>query len=335
MFRYGLEDIDRQDGKLLSDLSSSAEEVFRESDSTFFCRLRDVFSDELKDLYNELESNNAWHAESMINQFDAWQDEFPEELWRVDIERKYIRTYNSSFINGAGDSQFLNNMAHGKKKYQRRQFERNQEKYMASKYQTSLALNDSSVLRCTVPTGDVPVAPNYRLKVTPYSYMYINAQYGTGNNPYQLRGQPGVEQEIPFNGDSADIINIYSSSSLQSLGDLSTCYPATVDVNKAKKLKQLIIGNGAAGYDNPSLTTLTLGSNNLLEVLNVENVSGLTQSLDMQALKNLKELYASGSNVGGVIFADGGKIEIAELPAINSLTMKNLIYLTTLDGGFL
>ena len=45
----------------------------------------------------------------------------------------------------------------------------------------------------------------------------------------------------------------------------------------------------------------------------------------------MKELYAHGSNIGGVTFADGGKIEIAELPAISALTMKNLMYLTTLD----
>ena len=60
-------------------------------------------------------------------------------------------------------------------------------------------------------------------------------------------------------------------------------------------------------------------------------MSGLTQSLNLSALNNLKELYAHGSNIGGVTFADGGKIEIAELPAISALTMKNLMYLATLD----
>ena len=104
-------------------------------------------------MYNTLESKNAWHAESFINQCDEWQSEFPEELWRVDIERKYLRTYTSSFINGAGDSQFLVNMANGKMKYHRREWERNQEKYMSSKYQSSVASSDNAVLRCTVPTG--------------------------------------------------------------------------------------------------------------------------------------------------------------------------------------
>ena len=322
VYRYGLEDTDRDE---------NGEEVFREMDSTFFCRLRDLFPNELKAMYNTLESSNAWHAESFINQGDEWQSQFPEELWRIDIERKYLRTYNSSFINGKGDSQFLVNMANGKMKYHRRQWERNQEKYMASKYQSSVAANDNIVLRCTVPTGDLVVPTNYKLKLTPYAYMYLNVKYGTIDSPIQLRAEPNKEYEIPYTGDATDIVDIYSASFIKSLGDLSSCYPATVDTSKASKLKELIIGNETDGYDNPSFTTLTLGANPLLEKINVENVSGLTQSLNISLLNNLKELYAHGTNANGVTFADGGNIEIAELPAITTMTMKNLMYLTNLD----
>ena len=318
-YRYGLEDID---------VDENGDEVFREMDSTFFCRVRDNFKEELKALYNLLDS--AWNAESFINQCDAWQDEFPEELWRIDIDRKYIRTYNSSFINGAGDSQFLVNMSNGKMKYQRRQWERSQEKYMASKYQSSVASGDNSVFRCSVPTGELVVQPNYRLKLTPYAYMYLNVKYGT-QSPIQLRAEPNKEYEIPFDGDKVDIISIYSSSLIQDFGDLSTCYPTTADTSKAKKIKRLVLGNSTPGYSNPGFTTLTTGANSLLEYLNVENVSGLTQSLELSALNNLKELYAHGSNIGGVVFANGGKIEIAELPSVGAVTLKNLLYLKELD----
>jgi hypothetical protein len=188
VYRYGLETIDKDE---------KGEEIFRESDSTFFCRIRDLFSADLKAMYNTLESKNAWHAESFINKADEWQSQFPEELWRLDIERKYLRTYNSSFINGKGDAQFLTNMCNGKMKYHRRQWERSQEKYMASKYQSSVASGDNSVFRCSVPTGDLAVEPNYRLKLTPYAHMYLNVKYGT-QNPIQLRAEPNKEYEIPF-----------------------------------------------------------------------------------------------------------------------------------------
>lgn len=306
VYRYGLED---------TDIDEKGEYVFREADSTFFCRIRQTFGPELNALYNTLESQNAWHAESLITQFDNWQSQWPEELWRVDIERKYIRTYNSSHVNGAGDSQFLVDMAHGKKKYQRRQFERNQEKYMASKYQSGVASSDANsiVIRCTNPGSDVAVAPNYGLTLTPYAYMYLNVEYSEGVVQMPIV-EPGVPVTIPYNGGSTDIVKIYSAYSLESIGDLSPLYARTINASAATKLKELIIGNSTEGYDNSKLTTLTTGANYLLEKLNIENVSGLTDSLNLTALSNLRELYAQGSNIGGVTFADGGRIEIAELP---------------------
>ena len=322
VYRHGYEDIDTMDG--------TNEEVFRESDSTFFCRVRDLFADELKEMYNTLESKNAWHAESFLNEIEIWQKQFPEELWRLDCQRKYIRTVNESFINGAGDLQYIKNMAQGRMLYPVKQWERSQEAYMASKYQSSVASSDNAVLRCTVPTGLLIVPTNYRLKLTPYDYMYLNVKYGT-LEPIQVRAVPGVQYEIPFEGNSVDILDIYSASKIQDLGDLSSTYPATVDTAKATRLKELHIGNSIEGYDNPYLTTITLGANHLLEVLNVENVSGLTQSLNLSILNNLRELYAHGTNTGGVTFANGGAIQIAELPSITAMSAKNLAYLNNLD----
>lgn len=214
--------------------------------------------------------------------------------------------------------------------YAVKQWERSQEAYMASKYQSSVASSDNAVLRCTAPEGNLVVTKDYKLKLTPYDYMYLNVKYGT-QNPIQVRANPGVQYEIPFEGTAADIIDIFSASRIQDLGDLSTTYPATVDTAKASRLKELHIGNSTEGYDNPYLTTITLGANYLLEVLNLENVSGLTQSLNLSVLNNLRELYAHGTNTGGVTFAPGGAIQTVELPAIGAISAKNLAYLETLD----
>lgn len=314
VYRYGLEDTDRD---------AAGEEVFREMDSTFFCRVRDCFAGELKKMYNTLESRNAWHAESFINACDNWQEEFPEELWRLDIDRKYIRTYTGSFINGKGDVQFLTNMSNGKMKYHRRQWERSQEQYMASKYQTATAGGENSVFRCSVPTGNLAVQPNYRLNLTPYAYMYLNVKYGT-NSPIQVKATPNKAFEIPFTGAGADIVDIYNASLIQDFGDLSTCYVTTADTSKASRIRKLTLGNDTVNYVNPGFTTLTTGANPLLEELNIENVTGLTQSLDLEELINLKKLYAFGTNTPGALFADGGKLEYVELPAVNSITLKNL-----------
>ena len=59
----------------------------------------------------------------LINQFDEWQAQFPEELWRLDIQRKYIRPSTGPVDNSIDkgiDHKYLDNMANGRKKYQRR-----------------------------------------------------------------------------------------------------------------------------------------------------------------------------------------------------------------------
>ena len=35
----------------------------------------------------------CFSSASLIEEYDTWQSQFPEELWRLDYERKYKRTY--------------------------------------------------------------------------------------------------------------------------------------------------------------------------------------------------------------------------------------------------
>lgn len=329
VYRYGLEDIDYDE---------SNKEVFRQSNSLFFCRIRDLFVAELKQMYNDLESADAWNANVLINECDEWQNEFPEELWRIDIERKYIRTYNSSFIDGQGDKQFLNNMANGKMKYHRRQWERCQEQYMASKYQTPIAMDAGKgaanfrVNQFTSIDGtdvNLPaITPNYEFKLTPYSYMYLNVKYG-GAAPVSVRvTQPNMETTIPFTGLlDADIINIGSAASIRDFGDLSLIYAETASMQNATRVKTIKLGNSDPAYDNNSFALLETGENALLEELDLTNISGLKSAQNFNALINLKKLYAFGTEIPSITFAQGGKLEYAELPALTTLTLRNLKYL--------
>ncbi len=321
-YRYGYEEVDYVDG--------TSDWVWNAPQHVFFLRLRELFDDELCELYTELESLGAWSATGLINQFNEWQSQFPEELWRVDIERKYIRTYTGSFINGEAKPEFLKERANGRKKTQRAQFEKNQEKYMSSKFGGTVASADDVILRCSVPNTTLAVEPNFDIKLTPYSHMYINVKYNTAP-PVKMRAVPNQEYTVEYASDVADIIEIYSASCLKSIGDLSACYLINGDFSNAKKIRELVLGNDTEGYNNTNSMTLGLGSNELLNKLDIQNMSGLSSSLDLSGLKNLKELYALGSSVSGVIFADGGNIEIAEIPAVGSLSMKNLNYLT--DDG--
>lgn len=322
-YRYGYEEIDYVDG--------TQDWVWNAPNHVFFLRLRELFDAELSELYTELESTGCWSATSLINQFNDWQMQFPEELWRLDILRKYIRTYTTSYIGGKAYPEFLTERANGRKKTQRSQFEKNQEKYMSSKFSGTVASADDIILRCSVPNAELVVEPNFDMHLTPFSYVYLNVKHNT-SPPEKIRAVPNQEYTISYTDELADIIEIYSASCLKSIGDLSACYLTNGTFANATKIRELKLGNDTEGYNNTNVMTLGLGSNELLNKLDIQNMSGLTHSLDLSGLKNLEELYAFGSGTSGVIFADGGNIRIAEIPDVGTLQMKNLNYLT--DDGF-
>lgn len=320
---YGKEDTD-----FYVDDDPSSSYIYRAAESTFFCRLRDLFSSEMQAMFVDRENANAWSADSLINQWDREQSAFPEEIWRLDIQRKYLRTYQGVSIDGSiagtANPRFLVEMMNGRKKYQRRMFERNQELYMATKYFGNRATQDQIMMRFNNPVGAV-VAQDFTLYLTPYSDMYIGVKFGNVT-PVNFRAKAGVEYTVPYSIDaeSADITLIYGASFIQAIGDLSKCYVGDNDFSKASRLQRLVVGSDVEGYENTYMTKITLGSNKLLEYLDIKNVTGLNSVVDLSRCNNLLELHAEGSGATGVIFANGGKLKKAYVPSVVSITMKNL-----------
>lgn len=322
---YGKEDMDyRTDG------DASSGYIFNGAESTFFCRIRDLFQDELQQMYVTCESNNAWNVDVMIKEFDDWQNQFPEELWRLDITVKYINSYLGKGRFYAATPRFLTQMMNGRKKYHRRQFIRDQVAYMSTKWFGNEATSEQIMFRCNTP-AEAAVTPDYTLYLTPYSDMYLSVMFGATSRT-QVRAKAGVEYSIPCPFDTMDdtAVLIYKASRIQSVGDLSACYVHDNDFSKATKLQQLTIGNTTEGYQNVFLTTLNMGNNTLLQTLDIRNNPNLTGTLNLTNCPNLETLEATGTSLTGVSFAPGGKIRTAHLPAIGALSVKNLLYLTDL-----
>ena len=201
---YGKEDTD-----YYVDGDSSSSYIYRAAESRFFCRLRDLFKSEMQAMFVDRENANAWSSSGLIKQWDDAQSQFPEEIWRLDIERKYLRTYLGKSIDnskaGEANPRFLTEMMNGRKKYQRRMFERNQELYMATKYFGKVATQDQIMMRFNNPVGST-IKPDFTLYLTPYSDMYIGVSFGNVT-PVNFRAKAGVEYTIPCSIESgtADI----------------------------------------------------------------------------------------------------------------------------------
>lgn len=326
---YGKEDID-----FYVDGDPTSSYFYRAAKSNFFCRVRDLFKDELQAMFVDRESKGAWSSTDLINQWDNAQSQFPEEVWRLDIQRKYLRTYKGISVDGsiagAKTPRFLEEMLNGRKKYQRRMFERNQELYFATKYFGTVATSNNIMMRFNNPV-DAIVKPNFTLYITPYSDMYLGVKRGN-TTPTNFRAKAGTEYSVYFDGDVSDINLIYGAPFIQKIGDLSKCYVGDNDFSKASRLQSLIIGNDdIEGYKNAYMTKLALGNNKLLEYLDIRNVTGLNDTIDLSQCSNMLELYAQGSGAKGVVFANGGKIKKFYLPSIVSLTAKNLNYIEDFD----
>jgi len=323
---YGREDIDyRTEG------DPNSGYVFNAAESTFFRRIRSLMHTQLQAMYLSRESVGCWSATGLINEFDNWQNQFCPALWKLDTERKYYRTYYG------GTKRFLETMMNGRKKYHRRQWERDQEAYMGTKYVGATVKADQIMFRCNTPLSAV-VAPNYDLSIIPYTDMYLSVLYGNSATPMQIRAKAGQEYTIenPLGGTMDDTaILIYCASRIQALNDLSGCYIHDNDFSKASKLQQLIIGNSTEGYTNTFMTELNIGNNALLKELNVRNCPNLVGSVNLTNCGNLETFYAEGTAITGVTFAPNGKIVTAYLPdTINTLSMKNLNYLTDLQVSY-
>ncbi len=304
---YGLEDTDQIDGAW----------VFNAHDSRLWQLIRENCYDQLAEMYRNLEQQNAFTAEVIRRMCEDYQDVKPERLWMADMRRKYFRPYEED-----GTTTYLP-MMHGNKRHQRRQFNVYQEKYISSKYVGPVASADVITMR-----GESGTEGDY--DIVPYADTYIVTRFG--NLTSRQRGKRGQSYNIPNPGyDLSDTeMYVYNASLIQSIGDVSDFYPSYANFNYAVKLTDLQIGSGDDEYSNGAMTEFGIGNNILLEHLDLQNLPGLTQSIDLTGCVNLETFLAGGSGITGVNFAPGGKIATAHLPGITALTCKNLLYLTDL-----
>ena len=339
IFPYGREDTDY---KIDNDPASGY--IFNGGSSIFWNRLRVLFSGEITNLFNSIDSH-CFESTNLIEQFDDFQNCYPEEIWRKDIERKYIRTFTGESIDNSiniktvdnveikqKDSFYLQAMMQGRKKYQRRQWVNDQMPYFRSKYTNTTASNKVYFRSAAKENRELI------LKITPFTDMYIYVSFGNVtdlSNIIPYRTKAGEECSIACMLSSTDdtMITLYNADRIQAISDLADFNVSEVSFGAATRLTKLIVGSAAAGYTNTSMTHLSIGSE-VLEELDLRNCVNFSEDLNFTNNIGLKRLYLDGTRVGSVTFANNGKIELASLPnTVTTLVMNGLNNLT--DEGLI
>ena len=351
IFPYGKEDTDyRVDG----DPSSGA--VFNGAGSIFWARLRQNFTGDITAAFTGV-STECFNATHLINQFDKFQNCYPESIWRLDVERKYIRSFTGD--TGATDdnpqqpvyltrqnTRFLGDMMQGRKKYQRRQWIKDQGVYFGSKYMLSNMNNQFDMVCYTI--GGQNVLPNWDLTITPYQDMYINVEYGeTAIRGRRAKAGVPIEVRCPFSSMNESRVRIYGADYIQALAgkpikdgqgniigaeSLASLYFRGNDFNHTNKLRELIIGSPDTTYNNSQFNTLNINPNSpILEVLDIQNCGGLTGTLSLNGSTALKRIEAQGTSLTSISLPSSTGIETLHLPStVNNIILTSAKNLNTI-----
>ena len=335
VFPYGKEDSDyRTEG------DPSSGYAFNGAGSIFWRRLKETFSSEIVDVMNE--AKDCFHSEDLINEFDTYQNCYPEEIWRLDIERKYIRTFTGKSVDnsitiGKQNPRFLTSMMQGRKKYQRRQWIRDQGVYFNSKYRLADIINNSNTIEfnCTTPAdiSNIALTPSYRLELTPYQDMYLNVQVGNGNykdsyitldGSKNLRAKAGRTYTFDLSGNYQETrIYINGANHLSGIGNLAPMYPYSFDLRALAHIKTLNIGTNVADYTNTKFTELKLPTfMPLLETLNIKNCHSVAGTIALATANNIRTVEAMGTSISGISLPDYTSIETLHIPS--TVTALNL-----------
>ena len=314
--------------------------VYNGATSALWVNFREAFPDEIQELYASWRSDKLLSYDRLIEYFITRQsDKWSISVYNEDSDFKYV-----SLLRNDNDGTYLYQIR-GTGEEHLKYFIKSRLEYTDSKWCCGDYPSDYISLRIYTPMDengnpltDLVVESNPDITITPYSNTYAGVQFGAGSAIAQYKAEQNVPITLPWTmaGRPNDLeTSVFPASNISSLGDISPLYCGTVNVSKATKLTELIVGNSTEGYVNNNLTELAVGANNLLQKINVCNCPNLTESLPLANCPNIQEIYATGSSITGVELPTSGYLKKCYLPeTLTNLTITNQQYIEefTLDG---
>lgn len=306
--------------------------VFNGAESTLWTNFKEAFPKEIKELYQELRSTGKLSYDKIMEYFVTRQsDKWSISIYNEDSDYKYISMLRSD--NDATNLYQIRGTGEEHLKY----FAKNRLMYLDSKWYGADYADDYMSLRIYTPSGKLAIPANADITVTPFSDIYAGVMYRANGTLKQQRAKANVP--ITFKAPN-EVFNdtetaVYGASEISSIGDLAPLYCGTVNVSKASKLTELIVGSGVEGYSNPNLKELAVGTNKLLKKIDIRNCPNYTSPLQISNCPNIQEIYATGSGITGLELPESGYLKKVYLPStLTNLTVTNQQYIQefTLEG---
>ena len=304
-FDYWLEDID---------YTQAGDPIYNGQNSVLWKNLRLTRYDEIMKLYQDMRNADTLSYDSVISRFEEHQSKWPEAIFNEDMYRKCLEPMIKT-----GDSRFIP-MLQGKKEMWMKWWLYNRFRYLDSKYITGTSMENRITIRAHQKAN---------IFLTAYANIVGHVYFNAAMVEHRMERNKVYEFDWPASGAEDPVIGINDADLLTSLGDLSPLMVESIDVSGAPHITSLKLGDGATGYVNYNLNSVTLGNNILLRTLDLRNCVNLTQSVDASGCTNIEEVYLDGTSVTGVSLPNGGILKKLHLPGtVTNLTLRNQKALT-------
>ena len=304
-FDYWLEDID---------YTEAGDPIYNGQNSVLWKNLRETRYDEIMKMYQDMRTAGSLSYESTIKKFEDHQSKWPEAIFNEDMYRKCLEPLIKD-----GDGLYIP-MLQGKKEHWMKWWLYNRFRYIDSKYVTGTSMTNRITIRAHQKAN---------IFLTAYANIVGHVYFNAAMVEHRMERNREYEFEWPASGAEDPVIGINDADLLTSLGDLSPLMVELIDVSGAPHITSLKIGDGAEGYTNYSMNSITLGNNVLLRTLDLRKCVNLTQSVDASGCTNIEEIYCDGTSITGLSLPNGGILKKLHLPGtVTNLTLRNQKALT-------
>ncbi len=325
--------------------SDKVARVFKGEDSAFWTLVDQCFEDEIRKMGRDIldamislgGSSDGYVFDKLMAFFkeyywDKAQNYFTKGAYNHDARYSYEDAYYASLHGQYTVDVLPTAQSHGDSLESEMYWVERRLVYCMSKFRYGPFANytDVSLGRIAFRTQNPQ-----RFSLTPAMDLYPCVFSGQGAR-YFSRTSDGSVGTMDGIGGNNTTVYIMAADYFRSIGDL-----AAFDIDRSsatnlqissKRLETLKIGDEDASKVSNGVAMLTFSNCPSLTMIDARNASNLSGSLDLSNCPRIRTVYLTGTQVAGLSFAEGCKLENLTLPStMTVLTLKNLKFLSSLN----